>query len=70
MRIVGFSLFFNPERKQWQRSIRYEGETGWSITHIPEFEAQQVLGGIDGSGFGPSARRLTAAIEALTRNVK
>lgn len=70
MRIVGFSLFFNPTRKQWQRSIRYEGEPGWSVSHVGEDEAQQVLQGLSGAGDGKRALdRLAATLDAWRERV-
>jgi hypothetical protein len=70
VRIIGFSLFYNPSRKEWQRSIRHEGETGWSITYIPEQQAQRVLDGLDGAGQGVRALdRLATTLDAWAARV-
>jgi hypothetical protein len=41
--LTGFTLFYNPSKKCWQKSIRYEGEVGWSVTHVSEKTAETLL---------------------------
>jgi hypothetical protein len=44
--LTGFTLFYNPSKKRWQKSLRYEGEVGWSVNHISETSAQDILAGL------------------------
>jgi hypothetical protein len=41
MKIIGFTLFWNPTKKKWQKSVRYEEEDGWFVEHISDEMAQR-----------------------------
>lgn len=43
MRYVGFTLFYNPTRKNWQMSVQPEGEPGWLVNQVTEERAQKVF---------------------------
>lgn len=47
--LTGFTLFFHPG-KGWQMSTRRHEETGWSITHIPQAQAEAVLSMLETGG--------------------
>lgn len=45
--LTGFTLFFNPVKKNWQLSLRYEGVDGWDVKFVSDKEAQDFLSDLD-----------------------
>jgi hypothetical protein len=49
MTLSGFTLFHHPG-KGWQMSTRREGQSGWSVSIIPDRQAEAVLSMLETSG--------------------
>jgi hypothetical protein len=41
--LEGFTLFYQPTKKAWQMSTRRKSETGWSVTTVPDEQANNLL---------------------------